>query len=57
MAQTRRNYERIEVAANEMMSVPVSAQSTVVNYRHKANSSWLKISGASRPWPEARPIE
>jgi hypothetical protein len=24
---------------------------------HKVNSSWLKISGALRPWPEARPIE
>jgi phasin len=40
LAQTRGNYERIETAANEVMSVLVSTQSTaaksVVNYR-----AWL----------------
>jgi phasin len=40
MAQTRGNYEQIETAANEMMSVLVSTQSTaaksIVNYR-----AWL----------------
>ena len=40
MAQTRGNYERIETAANEMMSVLASTQSaaakSVVNYR-----AWL----------------
>jgi phasin len=37
MAQTRGNYERIETAANEMLSVLASTQSTatksIVNYR------------------------
>ena len=36
MAQTRENYEQIETAANEMMTVLVSTQSTAANYR-----AWL----------------